>query len=420
MDNTCDTFDLSDLSRLSHKSYQSAKTSLGGVSEDIWLQDNQFSLLKAVKLFSILKWKIKEKFNSSFALLKSQSSKHNLKRPRKIPKRNCSNFGLYHKRLILNKVITQMVLTGHKKLMQRPFWIWKMIIPKNSIKKPYSMKSNTQILCRILINRFQKHYESVLKLIFSRIWPKKVESFFSLRGQMHEFRIKPLKSLVKKRIKNFFLTLKDSNLDIKKMKFLMLSTFIQKRLRQAWNFWIVEYEYEYQEEIYEPVNTIKVQVKNFYVTNKPCVPIYFYDIHTYVPAFQATVHNLNHFLKRKIRVYFKTWAGESYRPPSITSLYSYNSPKELSLDHSVYILNEECLLKLQKILTVLVLIHQKRTEMPKLNLCKWLESCNIQNLKINRLLFIILNNQKKNEKKRISFNKIARNSSRFIEFTDII
>jgi len=372
-----------------------------------------------VKLFRILNSKLKENLNSGFALIQST---HNLKRLGKPPKKNTFNFGLFHKRFIINQAITQMLLAGHRKLMQRPFWIWKLIIQKKPTKKPSSMKPNTQILCRILINRLQKHHESVLKLIFSRLCPKRLAKNSLLRFQTHELTIKPLKSLIKKRIKNFFLSLKGSNLkDVKKMKFLILSTFIQKRLKQAWDSWVLGYEFECQEEVYEPINTVRVQVKNFYVKNKPCVPIYFYDIHSYVPAFQATVHSLNHFLKRKIRDHFRVWVGESYIEPSVTSLYSYYSPsKEMSIDQSIYIMNEESLDKLQKILTVFVLIHQKRTEMPKLTLCKWLESCNIQNLKVNRLLFIILNTQKKTEKKRIAFNKIAHNSSRFIEFTDVI
>lgn len=416
-DVTWDTIDSGNCSRLSLKSCHSCKNSFGGYSQDNYFIDHPSSCAILLKIIRILNYKAKQILNKSFNQFQCHSSQFNKKIART---RNSPNFGQFHKRQVIKKVLIQMLKVGRLNFVQRPFWLWKLMIPEKTVKKVQSMKSNISIFSRIIINRLQKFRNFKLNSVFSKLKPQKnTEKIDQFKGKRPEIALKPLRILLMKYLKKVFCSLNLSESSVKKLNFMILSNYIQRRLKEVWDNWKCEYVFEYEEnEDYEPVNTIKIQVKNFYITNKPCVPIYFYDIHTYVPVFQATVHCLNHFVKRKIRFFIRIWAGMSYRPPSVTSLYSHNSHNS-SIDYSQYVLKDQNVHKLQEILKAFVLISQKRNEMPKFSLCKWIEACNIQNLKVHRLILVILNNQKKNEKKRTGFHKMSRNTARSVEFTDI-
>lgn len=416
-DITWDTIDSGNCSRISFKSCHSGKNSFGGYSQDNYFIDHPPSYTILLKISRILNYKAKQILNKSFHQFQRHSSQF---KPKSSLKKNSPSFGLFHKRQIIKKVLTQMLKVGRLNFVQRPFWLWKLLLPEKTVKKVQSMKSNILIFSRILINRLQKLKDFKLKSVFFELISAKTTDKLQLSQlKTPEIALKPLRVMLKKYLKKVFFSIGLKGLQIKKLNIMILSSHIQKRIKQVWDYWKSEYQVEYEEiEDYQPVNVVKIQLKNFYITNKPCVPIYFYDIHTYVPAYQATVHCLNHFIKRKIRFFIRTWAGMSYRPPSVVSLRSYNS-QNASIDYSQYVLDAKNVDKLQEILKVFVLISQKRNEMPKLSLCKWIEACNIQNLKVHRLILIILNNQKKNEKKRIGFHKISRNTARSVDFTDI-
>lgn len=411
---TFDTCDSSAPSRISLFSSYSSKFLSDDSLRNAFIIDPTSNPAFVFQLYSSLLSSISRIYSSSFKLIQLYSRKKGFLSLSEKTKPQIR--GLYHQKLILSKVVKRMVFTGQLKLIQRPFWLWKFLLPEKRMKKIQSMTGNKKIVLRVFVNRLGRVREkmkifslSCIKIFaLDKIDGKKLNKVACLRA---------LEKIVKGSLEIYFRNIACDKWKKVKSQILILNAFFLKILINAFKEWQNYYPEICQDNGYEPLNQVKVQLKHHYVIKKPCVPYYFYDIHTYDPAFQATFHNLNHFLKRKLRKCIKIWAGVNFRRNSIESVNSLNT--ESKLDYEVFKLDYPTSQKLQTLVSRFMLIQQKRIEMPKLCLATWSSSSTLQNLKISRLLLVLLSNQKSQSRKQHLFNSFRSHYRTLVEFTDI-
>ena len=411
---TLDTCDSSAPSRISLVSNYSSKFLSDDSMRNTFTIDPTSNPAFVFQLYSSLLTSLSRIYSTSFKLIQLHSRKQGFLT--KAEKTKPQARGLYHQKLILGKVVKRMVFTGQLKLIQRPFWLWKFLLPEKRMKKLESMAGNKKIVLRVLGNRLRRLREKKKNLVFNCI------KLFALdwRGGNKLNKVacmRALENIAKRSLEIYFRAVACDKWKKVKSQILNLNAFFLKILVNAFKEWQNYYPEICQDNGYEPLNQVKVQLKHHYVIKKPCVPYYFYDIHTYDPAFQATFHNLNHFLKRKLRRCVKMWAGRNYRRNSIESVNSLNT--ESKLDYEVFKLDHTTSQKLQTLVAQFTLIQQKRIEMPKLCLTTWSSSSTLQNLKISRLLLIMLTHQKSQSRKQHLFNSFRSHYRTLVGFTDI-
>lgn len=314
-----------------------------------------------------------------------------------------------NKRKILMRCVKQMLWTGRICLLTRPFWIWKLLIQKNYAKPVESMKRDGFSVLRALWNRFAfRKRQDILKAF--KNWGQKPNSTNSLAS--HLLGLKYLNFSIKKVKNRYFQAFFQSSGQLKASLFFTNSIF-KKRLQAYFKIWVNDLEYIYEEEYEEVVNSSKCETKRFFIIQKPCVQLSYFDNSTYDPAFRAVFRSLGHFLQKSQSHFFKRWLFpcKTHSIESLTTQFSLECHSSKLLPEA----NE----KLKHLTSFLCKTNQKTLEMPLLALLKWSQSATLLDLKKLNLLQILIQIHSKFSKIKRVFNKLHFNKKVPIEFTDL-
>jgi hypothetical protein len=411
-DQTLETCDSGEPSRISLLSCGSGKF----ISDDSLrnaLNTDSFPKLSAVLLlYSALVDRANELNNFLFKTVEKQSRENGFLLRKE--KRKGLEIGKYRKRLVMQRVVRKMIFNGEMKLIQRPFWVWKMIMPEKKTLRAQSVLPDTGLVLRRLVNRIGNYLKINQISVFFDIQNYGKTYYCRTPEKRYKACLIALQKIIKRPMGRYFQDTADIKYKKLKNNIINLNAFFKRILINAFKNWQNYYPEICQEDGYEPLNQMSLQLKNFNVMKKPCVPYFFHDIHSYEPAFQATFHNLNHFMKRILKKSFKIWS--KYRKISVNRK---NSLKNSKINYSLFILNEFSSQKLQVVLSKLLLIHQKRSDMSKAFLSQWSENSTLKNLRLSRLKLIISSHSKKMNRKKLFFTSFQENQGKKVEFTDI-
>lgn len=334
-------------------------------------------------------------------------------------KRTLSQLGKREGKMI--KCLYWVIKTGRINIIQRGFWRWKFHI-FSIAKNPVLLFSNKDRLASI------RSFSTFLKTSTKKLIRTCFYTWYSLKPKNKLELIQKTKNLCLNNCQNYFIRslqiifslwrgLKPMHKSSKKffcLKFLnkiYLKVFGSYFL--AWKdpgFYIEQY-------VYEKVSERHVETKRFKVGNKPSIPIEYYDYQWYDPAFRAVFRCLGHFIKRKMKLYYKLWKENidrsQYQIEALTGFLS-----ESLVDYGAFKLSFENLRKLKMLLIHFNRIQDSIREMPNNCLNLWCEKAHIKALKEIRFKIVTVHHQRQKKKTRMFFSNLRHKIMYCNNFTD--
>lgn len=303
---------------------------------------------------------LKRTFNYSLTAIKNNPNQKVTKLSSK--KHYSSYLNSYQKRKILNESIKKMIWNGQVKLIQRPFWIWKILLGQKCEVKTDFFRRSKKLIMRTILNRVLRFHFFQVKKLF--------ENFKQFALKMKQTKLNDFKQERKSSIKvgpnkvEFGVKKKGIRTTLRVFNFFALKK-IAKYLGQ-WKKHEVFYS-QYTEE----VNYKELHIRNFQLLQKPRIELVYYDRVSTNPGIAGFLNCFSHLYKNRKRYALNLLSSNLKRDqliitPTSASYYLHLGKESFNLWRVV-----KKSRKLQEKNTLKEINHFSTKRAPFLHLYKW-------------------------------------------------